>query len=179
MNKDRFWALIEESQKTIEPDQSSSNQDIQVKRLKGILRGLAPDEIIAFDRTFMELSIGAYRWELWGAAYSIEGGCSDDGFADFLSWLISMGRDVYENALVDPESLATISTEPGDRLTRFEEFAYIASNVYDEKAGDEVMPDHGIRYPKEPAGKEWKEDKEELKRLYPKLWAKFGSGRGS
>jgi hypothetical protein len=35
----------------------------------------------------------------------INGGMSDDGFTDFRYWLISRGRDVYERALADPDSL--------------------------------------------------------------------------
>ena len=49
----------------------------------------------------------AYRQELWGAAYLINGGCSDDGFVYFLGWLIAQGRDVYQAALPDPDSLVS------------------------------------------------------------------------
>ena len=48
----------------------------------------------------------AYCWSLWGAAYVINGGCSDDPFVDFRASLISRGRQVFERALSDPDSLA-------------------------------------------------------------------------
>ena len=36
----------------------------------------------------------SYRWDLWGAAYLANGGCSDDGFDYFRGWLIGQGRKV-------------------------------------------------------------------------------------
>ena len=51
-----------------------------------------PDELIEFHRLFNRAMDDAYIWDLWGAAYLINGGCSDDGFAYFRSWLISRGR---------------------------------------------------------------------------------------
>ncbi|EKC76209.1 hypothetical protein LEA_04821 [human gut metagenome] len=37
-----------------------------------------------------------------------EYGCSDDGFIDFRAWLIAQGKEVYMNALRDPDTLADI-----------------------------------------------------------------------
>jgi hypothetical protein len=45
----------------------------------------------------------AYPWDLWGAAFVINGGCSDDGCERFRARLIMQGRDVFERALDDPE----------------------------------------------------------------------------
>jgi hypothetical protein len=36
----------------------------------------------------------------------VNGHCSDDSFENFRCWLVSMGRDVYENALANPDSLS-------------------------------------------------------------------------
>lgn len=171
---DDFWSLISESRRVIDPKTAKGNMDRQAKRWMELLRGRSAEEVLAFDRIFEELSIRAYRWELWGAAYVIEGGCSDDSFTDFRAWLISMGRDVYEKALADPESLAEAASAPHVESTFFEEFGYLTSKVYAEKTGGK-RPEHaGLNHPKKPAGVEWKEDEAELKRLYPKLWARFG-----
>ena len=43
----------------------------------------SPEEIVAFQRVLDELMDESYRADLWGAAYVINGGCSDDGFEDF------------------------------------------------------------------------------------------------
>lgn len=42
----------------------------------------------------------------WAAAYVINGGCSDDGFEYFRGWLITQGREVFQQALSDADSLA-------------------------------------------------------------------------
>jgi hypothetical protein len=39
------------------------------------------------------------------------------GFDYFRYWLISMGRRVYEDALVDPESLAAAADRPASRTS--------------------------------------------------------------
>lgn len=110
---------------------------------------------------------------MWGAAYIIEGGCSDDGFTDFRSWLISRGRDVYEAALRDPESLVEVAAADGVEATSFEEFQYVARRVYEEKTGHD-MPDTGVKHAEEPTGKEWSEGGDDLSRRLPKLWTKYG-----
>ena len=51
----------------------------------------------------------AYHWDLWGAAYLINGGCSDDGFEYFRRWLVLQGRDVFQAAVSNPDTLAEVA----------------------------------------------------------------------
>ena len=37
----------------------------------------------------------SYDWNLWGAAYLMKGGCSDDAFDYFRGWLVAQGRRVW------------------------------------------------------------------------------------
>ena len=46
--------------------------------------------------------------DLWGAAYLINGGCSDDGFDHFRGWLMTQGREVFARAVAEPDSLAEL-----------------------------------------------------------------------
>jgi hypothetical protein len=46
------------------------------------------------------------RKDLWAAAYTLLGGCSDDSFMDFRSWLLLQGRDAIEAVVRDPDVLA-------------------------------------------------------------------------
>ncbi len=48
----------------------------------------------------------AYAWPVWGAAYLVEGGCSDDAFMDFRDGLVLAGRATFERTLADPDTLA-------------------------------------------------------------------------
>ena len=72
------------------------------------LEKLRPEDIVSFDVHYDALRFRAYRKELWGAAYLMNGGCSDDGFEYFRAWLISRGKKVYEQVLSDPDSLDSL-----------------------------------------------------------------------
>jgi hypothetical protein len=168
-----FWAIVDESRNTFDPRRTDGNMEAQVDRFQELLAELTPAELMEFQREFETHMHRAYRWDLWGAAYVIEGGCSDDGFTDFRSWLISLGREAYESALRDPESLLDVAHAAGIEVASFEEFQYVPMQVY-EAATDEEMPDTGVEHPAEPAGEPWSEEGEDLAQRFPKLWEKYG-----
>ncbi|PAY16369.1 molybdate metabolism regulator [Rhodopirellula sp. SM50] len=170
MNLERFWDIIAQSRSDFDPNRRDGNMDSQVTHLRELLSELSAKEVGSFDNTFTKLYHDAYRWDLWAAGYIIEGGCGDDGFTDFRYWLISMGREVYDNAMADVESLATVAFAPGIEVTRFEEFGYIARDVL--RRMDASDDDAGImqfEHPTSPAGEEWDDD--DLRTRYPKLTA--------
>jgi hypothetical protein len=115
----------------------------QGRELRALLLKLPPEEVLAFRDHVFELMNVAFRWELWGAAYLIAGGCSDDGFADFRSWLISMGCRVFEDAMVDAQSLLGPAQAPGVEDVFFEEFSALPARVYEEQTGREIPPYDG------------------------------------
>ena len=155
---DRFWQIIDAT--------VSRDYDAQLDALAEALSELSREDLLAFDADFHRASRAAYRWDLWGAAYVINGGCSDDGFIDFRSWLIAQGKGIYDAALADPESLADHIQEA---FAEFEEIAYVPIEVF-EKKYDEDWPGTGGSHATEPDGKDWQED--ELDRLFPKLPAR-------
>lgn len=167
MNTEDFWALIDKSRKA-----AGGDPEEQLEYLEALIRELAPDEIVAFDKQFSEFHNQAYTWGLWGAAYVIGGGCSDDGFMDFRGWLVSRGKDVYEKALSSPDSLAHLVSE-GDEC-QVEGLQYLPKQVWSEVTGedDSAFPKHDIESRAEPVGKQWDED--ELDGLFPELAKKFG-----
>ena len=162
MDDDRFWALIEAAR-----DAAGDDVEDRVAGLEQALMGLEPRELIGFQRKYDEHLARACRWELWGAAYVIKGGCSDDAFRHFRDWLVSEGEAVYEAALSDPESLADVDAGSPFEL---ESFGYVAAEVYEQLA-DEEMPRGRSAEPAEPAGKAWEED--DLTGLFPRLARKF------
>jgi hypothetical protein len=167
MEAAEFWDIIEKSHEA-----AGGDPDEQIDHLEASLRELEPDDIVDFDRLFSEFHHDAFSWPLWGAAYVIGGGCSDDGFADFRGWLISRGRKVYEAALASPESLADVVDD--DEETQVEGFQYVASQAWAGVTGEdeEDFPEHDIEHRETPIGVEWGED--ELDELYPKLTKRFG-----
>ena len=163
MTLDQFWTIIERIHREADGD-----LDKKFELFEAELGKLPLAEVQSFDAHFTDCLDRAYNWELWGAAYVIGGGCSDDGFWDFRSTLISCGRDIFEKALIEPESLAKLNRDVGENL-QVEGLQYIARKVARRLGGhllDRVQP-----YPKEPSGKKWEEA--DAARLYPKLAKKY------
>jgi len=166
MEKSTFWQLIDASR-----DDADGDAEAQIETLTERLSGLGSDEIVEFDRLFSEFHDRAYDWGLWGAAYIIGGGCSDDGFMDFRGWLISRGEGIYEAALANPDSLASVVNEDDD--CQVEGFQYAASQAWEGKTGKtpKEFPRHAFQRKSEPSGTEWDED--DLDALFPKLGKRF------
>ena len=98
MDESAFWQLSADTRSAAGNDTSR-----QSELLKERLSQLPPQQIADFGRIRHGLDQQAYSWEIWGAAYVIEDGCSDDCFRDFRAYLISLGREPYEAALNDPD----------------------------------------------------------------------------
>jgi len=161
MDINQFWMIVEKVKCCEEPEED----------VKALLLDLTPEEIVSYQEIFDRLFENAYRWDLWGAAYMMEGGCSDDGFMDFRYGLISKGKDVYEASLVNPDNLADFDF--ADDISN-ELFGYVAAEIYEEKTGNEI-PRKQFEQPDEPIGDEWDfDDDAENKKRLPRLWKKYG-----
>ena len=169
-----FWRIIDRAAET------NDDPDAHVQALHTLLAALPPESIVAFEMAFRRYLNDAYTWDLWGAAFVIHGGCSDDGFEYFRRWLVSRGHKVYEAALADPDSLAELDAQPGpDGVWEFEEIYEVAAAVFSEKGGvgdvrDHSEPEAGLDGPG-PAGDAFEDDEDHLARRYPKLWNRFGN----
>jgi uncharacterized protein DUF4240 len=164
MSQAQFWTLIEEAKR-----ESGGECEPLVERLQTKLSRLPETEIIAFAETLAQLLDEAYTWELWAAAYIINGGCSDDGFEYFRRWLIGQGEQIFRSAVDDPESLADFPGQlPAD--AECEELGYAAEQAYEEKTGHKMPPYQLPPFRSEPQGKPWEEGEEE--QLYPRLAAR-------
>ncbi len=170
MKEARFWAIVANARRNAD----DATDDSMADALKAELLALESDEITSFQRIWEERHDAAYHWDLWGAAYILGGGCSDDAFMDFRTWLISMGETVYAAALKDAESLAELSLEDPEDDCFLESFAYAAHEAYEAKSGNEMPVGEGKALG-EPAGEEWEESPEALESRFPKLFAKYAS----
>ncbi|PDT77099.1 DUF4240 domain-containing protein [Bradyrhizobium sp. C9] len=174
MPADQFWGIMGRAM------QHGVDPATHIDALGTELRGHTSEEIKSFEVAFRRYLNKAYTWDLWGAAYVIHGGCSDDGFEYFRRWLVSRGRDVYELALADPDSLAQLKVRPGpDGTWEFEEIYSVARRVFAEKGGKGDVRDYsereaGLGGPG-PSGEPFREDPEHLARRYPNLWRQFGA----
>jgi hypothetical protein len=177
MNIQQFWSLVEQSRSDFRPDHPDGNMDRQAENLARLLSDLEPDEVREFDDQMNSFQIEAYTWDLWGAAALLaEGSCSDDFFADFRSWLISMGRSTFEAAIADPQSLAVPAFAPGVEDIFFEEFQYVPSQVFEEMTAQEIT-EYTRSHPDQPSGVKWWNKSEDLKARYPVLWQSVNRNR--
>ena len=135
-----------------------------------MLESQSPEEILDFRAAFDECVNRAYRWDLWGVAYVINGGCSDDGFDYFLGWLIAQGKEYFEAALQDPERAGN-AVEPGEEAD-FEDMWYVAGRAYEASTGRDDFYEQLPPSPRgDVQGEEWDED--DLPSLFPGLSKKF------
>ena len=159
----QFWSVIESGG----PD-ALDDPEQQLEAIQSELSQLSPNEVRDFYKLFNQKMAYAYDWNLWGAAYLINGGCSDDGFAYFRAWLISRGQRVYEAAVQNPDSLVDI-VDPERDDYEFEDIWYIAQDVYEELTGRE-MPSVNVSELIEPRGEQWDyHADEEITQRFPKL----------
>jgi len=163
MNLIEFWKLIEVAHAS-----APRSMDRKCRALKTQLEILPLAAIADFIDHFDSQMDRAYSWPLWGAAYIIGGGCSDDSFMDFRATLISFGRRPFEAALEDPESLLSLGLTSDDAF--YEGFGYVASALYEEKSHGAIKARKGA-HPREPSGRDWDED--DLPTMFPKLWKKY------
>ena len=172
MAENAFWAIVE---RTL-PYEADHYR--QLRAFRAALNELPPSQIEAFEVAYWQQMNRAYTWDLWGAAYVANGGASDDGFEYFRSWLISKGRRVFEAVVAKPDDLADHLVADVEDVLEFEDFAYVAGNVWTTKSGkrlQEFRDAPGIyAVGLEPKGAPFAEDAASLAAQYPKLWGRFG-----
>lgn len=177
MNEEEFWKLLETA-KTMGIDMEE-----QVEWLIRTLSGRSVREIVEFDVWLHSFHYASCQSSLWGAAYIILGGCSDDSFDYFRAWLIYAGKEVYNRALQDPESLIPVLEKLEDyEYPEYEDLLYAASDAYQEKTGRndddyqelfEQITGGLLDYPE--IELDWEQDDEEhLRNRFPKLWERYG-----
>jgi hypothetical protein len=162
----QFWQLVEETRGA-----AGNDTGRQSELLKDRLTQLPPQQIVEFERIRHTLDQGAYTYDIWAAANVIQDGCSDDCFRDFRGYLISLGRDPYEAALRDPDSLASVveDAEQGD----WENADDVAPDAYSSVTGND-FPSDTSDLSGTPRGTPFDEnDIASLAHRFPRLAARF------
>jgi Protein of unknown function (DUF4240) len=170
MDETEFWELVDSTREAAEGD-PEEQADLLVEQLLQ----LEPDLVLDFARHFEARYNRAYRWDLWGAAWVLLDGASDDAFDFFRCWLIAQGREVFEGALHDPDALAELLSDFDEEIDGDgEELGYAADEAYEQLTGT-VAPDLGIApAPSEPEGTPVDfENGQALAERFPRLWDRF------
>jgi|GEM_PF-1426037 len=170
-DEDAFWTAVEVARDGRMPnhDYDATFEGLREHVVK--LDALAVRDLI---QTRGELWSRAYRNDLWAAAYLVRGGCSDDSFMDFRDWLLCQGREVFNAALADVESLANVLTPGADPTFEgvFDGFRERYQDLTGARYPSSVSYGAGL----EPEGEEWEED--ELAERFPRLWEALGWEEG-
>ncbi len=173
MTPDEFWSLIDKSRAIGQGDDNS-----QREALVQALRALEDSEIIEFSKQYHSHMVRSYRWDISNAVLLIEGYLGDDGFWDFMDFLVSRGKEVYERVLQDPESLL-------DHPLDYDElyFSAAASEAYRLKRGLDIHDDLEIpgdyKWPEDLFGERIDDDDEEaIRERYPRIWKHLNSAGG-
>ena len=161
-----FWGLIESARADADNDTERQSELLEERLSK-----LPPRQIVRFQQIRRQMDERAYTWDIWGAAFVIDDGCSDDCFRDFRAYLISLGPRAFAAALRTPDSLAPIvqDAEEGD----WENADDVAPDAYQTATGDD-FPADSSDLSGSPRGEPWDDESQEtLVQRYPALAARF------
>jgi hypothetical protein len=183
MDTEAYWQLVDEARTRARrgagPDAAPDADDV-ADSLRAVLVERGVEVAREADAAYDDLVATVHGPRLWGAAYLINGGSSDDGFDYFLGWLVAQGREVFERAAQDPDSLADVVDE--DTEAECEDMLAAAWDAYEELTGEEFPEDDE---PAEDADEEadddepadepfWDfDDESEMRTRYPRLAAMF------
>jgi hypothetical protein len=166
MDRDTFWQMIDSARER-------SNDDLEVEReiIINELSRKSEAEIIEFYVIYMTILDETYLADLWNACLLIGCGCNENGFLNFRNWLMAQGKEIFYQAVNDPEDLVSIVTPKNRYKIRYEGFSYIALLAYEKKFGYDLECVE-LPAPVHLVGKLLEQD--ELSAKFPKLAAKLG-----
>lgn len=160
MDENTFWTLMGELR-----DRPGAREE-RLDWLRGELTRASVTGCVAFQVHLEWACHRAYRYPVWSAAERILGGwCSDDSFHYFRLWLVTLGRDTFERALMSPDTLAAVpevrrlagrgrsSWCETEEWPDWEDLDYVAQEAYEALTGaseafdERVMNGHGDRLP--------------------------------
>ncbi|MGC5334246.1 DUF4240 domain-containing protein [Micromonospora sp. DT62] len=172
MRTDDFWQLIDRARAG-----GGGEPHAVAARAVALLAERDPEDIVGYARHQARVLSASHKVDLWGAAYLINGGVSDEGFHHFRGWLMTQGREVFARAVADPDSLAGLSQVRAASLSG-EEFsaAEMLAAPWDayRRVTAAELPADPEPAPVPDLNDFWDfDDEEEAKRRLPKLAALF------
>jgi Protein of unknown function (DUF4240) len=162
MEDNEFWAIVE-----IAKQKSGKKVEARPDSLLVELSALESKKIEQFQAKYDDLLLNANTWNLWGAAYLMNGGCAEDCFRNFRDWLISEGKSTFSNSVRNPEWLAGVARRESYEL---EAYGQSAGKAFNGRTGSVIRTNAAVAS-KDPVGTEWLED--ELPKLLPRIALKF------
>jgi hypothetical protein len=175
MSEEEFWSIISNARN------KSTNSEELALHVTRTLEKQSIDSILGFDYWFSKFHYGSCTSDLWCTAYVAMRGCTEDAFDYFRAWIIGQGKEVFEAALKEPDTLVAVLDSAGaDRLEN-EALLVAAPRAYEAKTGkgikvfyevlDQYETDFGSFAQLE---LNWsKQDEESMRRICPKVFERF------
>jgi hypothetical protein len=176
MNEQDFWHIVAVANRT------ARYQRFRAEDLEYHLSKLAPQLIVEFNLHFHKLVNQAETGDVYGAGCLLsQDYMSDDSFLYFRYWLVSMGQTAYEQALINPDSMAMLEiVHDRDGYPRIfaESYCYAIYKAYEKVTGKQIFD----------APSAWEVDKNSVKpedfnwqdythvslsEKFPLLWANY------
>ncbi|WP_144720947.1 DUF4240 domain-containing protein [Cellulosimicrobium sp. TH-20] len=189
MDRETFWGIVETARERAgagADDRGAEDDPLPGALTDLLVERLTADEMLAFVDVAGDVANDAYAWPVWGAAYLVEGGCSDDGFMDFRDGLVLAGRATFERTQADPDTLAdhpvvAAMADGGSPWFGFESLDSLVRDAWSRATGEDDEAYYAarertssVRARSEPAGEPWDfDDEEENARRLPRLTALF------
>lgn len=132
VTREQFWNYIAEAREKFEDD-----FDVIVY-LTELMKKKSDEEIFGFGIILDEIMLESYNEKLWCASYLVNGEITEESFDFFRLWLISRGRETYEDVLQNPDNLIKYIDNPenedfiGDFYEN-EDFFFIAVDAFGQK----------------------------------------------
>ncbi|GAA3441757.1 DUF4240 domain-containing protein [Planomonospora venezuelensis] len=98
MDVDAFWDLIERS------GRESATRQERLAWLEGELSRRSAEEIVGFKAWWESVRSRLCTWDLYAVYCSALGWGSLDGFEYFANWIVSLGREPYEQVAECPDT---------------------------------------------------------------------------
>jgi hypothetical protein len=163
MEESVFWQLIEEAR------EGSDCVEEHAQKLAELLEGFRAGEVAKFNRLLHEKLGEARRYDLWAISSIVCRSCSEDRFDYFRCWLVLQGRQAFECALADP--VAFFDCLAPQESYQAEELLSAAQQAYASIKQDDLPKS---AFPNAPRWKGVPWNVDELPRLYPTVYERFG-----
>jgi hypothetical protein len=181
MDEAHFWSMIAEA-RTAAGGEAIAQRQLLIERLSQ----LPLEEIVSFQRHWDATRLRADSWDLVGAAYIINAYVSDDSFTDFRSWLTLHGREIFDRAVEDADSLADLPIVLIDGVAEADGGS-IVPDAYDQAVGRghaywDFLEDNPRERPPPGSypgtrGDPLPKTAAEAQVRWPRIWARYGAPR--
>ncbi|MFD0522973.1 DUF4240 domain-containing protein [Paractinoplanes durhamensis] len=137
VDEDAFWQIVGDAR-----EQASDDPDAMAEVLEERFADAGDDELRGFQRQLVAASRRLYTWRHAAAADMVCGSVGDDGFTDWRSWVITLGRETFERIAADPDNLADVEDLTAGCAGAGELFGAAVSGIYYERHGydDDTFP---------------------------------------